>query len=69
MKLKDLTDRLAHAVETENPPGTDYYYGAEMDEDEVEAVRERMEKTLRIHEDAAAGRSHGTTSTSDTKAP
>ncbi len=51
MKLKDVTDRLNDAVETENPPGTSYY-GAELDESDVEAARERMEETLRIHEDA-----------------
>jgi hypothetical protein len=51
MNLKDVKDRLNDAVETENPSGTSYY-GAELDEDEVEAARERMEETLRIHEDA-----------------
>ena len=55
MKLKDMKDRLTHAVETENPPGTSYY-GAEMDEDEVEAARERMEKSVKVHEDAVADR-------------
>ncbi len=52
MKLKDLKDRLTDAVETENPPGTTYY-GAELDEDDVETVRERMDETLRTHEEAA----------------
>ena len=51
MKLKDVKDRLTDAVETENPSGTSYY-GAELDEDEVEAARERMEEGLRIHENA-----------------
>ena len=43
MDLQDLKDRLKDAVETDNPPGTDYY-GAEVDEEDVEAARERMEK-------------------------
>ncbi len=51
MSLKDIKDRLTRAVETENPPGTDYY-GAEMDEDEVEAARERMDESVQKHEDA-----------------
>ena len=50
MKLKEVKDRLAHAVETENPSGTTYY-GAEVDEDEVETAREHIEKTIRTHED------------------
>ncbi len=58
MTLKDAKDRLANYVETENPPGTDYY-GAEVDEDEVEAARERIEKTIESHEDGAGqGASH-----------
>jgi hypothetical protein len=55
MKLKDVADRLNHAVETENPPGTSYY-GAELDESDVEAARERMEEGLRVHEEAVSGR-------------
>jgi hypothetical protein len=51
MNLKDLKDRLTHAVETENPSGTSYY-GAEVDEDDVEAARERMDKGIRTHENA-----------------
>jgi len=51
MSLKDIKDRLTHAVETENPSGTDYY-GAELDEDEVEAARERIDKTIENHEHA-----------------
>jgi len=51
MKLKDVKDRLNDAVETENPSGTSYY-GAELDEEDVEVARERMEETLRIHENA-----------------
>jgi hypothetical protein len=50
MTLKEVKDRLAHAVETENPSGTTYY-GAEVDEDEVEAAREHMEKAARTQED------------------
>jgi hypothetical protein len=52
MKLKDVKDRLTHAAETENPPGTNYY-GTETDEGEVEAARERMDKATRRQEDAA----------------
>jgi hypothetical protein len=52
MKLKDVKDRLTDAVETENPPGTTYY-GAEVNEDEVEAARERIDETIRTHEKAA----------------
>jgi len=52
MSLKDIKDRLTHAVETENPPGTDYY-GAELDEDDVATARERMEKSIATHEHAA----------------
>jgi hypothetical protein len=59
MKLQDAKDRLAHAVETENPPGTDYY-GAELDEDEVEAARERIDKTIRMHEEATKEREPNT---------
>lgn len=55
MTLKEVKDRLAHAVETENPPGTTYY-GAEVDEDEVEAAREHMEKTIRTQEDTVPGK-------------
>lgn len=51
MKLKDVKDRLNNAVETENPSGTSYY-GAELDEEDVEVARERMEESLRIHENA-----------------
>ena len=53
MKLKDVKDRLNDAVETENPPGTSYY-GAELEEEDVEAARERMEEGLRTHESAVA---------------
>ncbi|MFL6447538.1 MAG: hypothetical protein ACJ746_07595 [Bryobacteraceae bacterium] len=51
MNLKEMKHRLADAVETENPPGTTYY-GAELDESEVEAVRERMDHSIRVHEEA-----------------
>ena len=51
MKLKDVKDRLKDAVETENPTGTSYY-GAELDEEDVETARERMEESLRTHENA-----------------
>jgi hypothetical protein len=54
MKLKDVKDRLNDAVETENPSGTSYY-GAELDEEDVEAARERMEEGLRTHENAVDG--------------
>lgn len=52
MNLKDVKERLNDAVETENPSGTSYY-GAELDEDEVETAREHMEENLRVHENAA----------------
>jgi len=68
MKLKDIEDRLARAVETENPPGTDYY-GAEVDEDEVAAARERMDNTIQTHEQAAAGTNSRNTPESGTKTP
>ena len=55
MNLKDVKDRLTHAAETENPPGTNYY-GAETDEGEVEAARERMDKQTRRQEDVAGDR-------------
>jgi hypothetical protein len=48
MKLKDVKDRLADTVETDNPPGTSYY-GTEVDEAEVEAARERMEEATRTN--------------------
>jgi hypothetical protein len=51
MKLKDVKDRLADAVETDNPPGTTYY-GTEVDEAEVEAARERMEEATRTNKEA-----------------
>ena len=63
MKLKDVKDRLNDAVETENPSGTSYY-GAELDEDDVEAARERMEEGLRTHENAVGdGKVHTTPAT------
>jgi hypothetical protein len=66
MTLKDAKDRLAHAVETENPPGTDYY-GAEVDEDDVKAARERIEKTIQTHEDAAGDKESQTGPTGRTR--
>ena len=68
MKLKDVKDRLTHAVETENPPGTTYY-GAEVDEDEVEAARERIEKATRRQEDASGDRESHTSPIVPTQAP
>jgi hypothetical protein len=49
-KKEDLKDWLNDAVETANVPGTDYY-GAEPDEAEVNADRERMEKATRTDDD------------------
>lgn len=51
MNKEEIKDRLAEAVETDNPPGTDYY-GAEPDEIELEAARERMAESLRSREKA-----------------
>jgi hypothetical protein len=51
MHKEDIKDRLEDAVETTNPSGTDYY-GAEPDEAEVEAARERMEDSLRTADEA-----------------
>lgn len=52
MKLKDLKNRLNDAVETENPPGTGYY-GSEVEEEDVETARERMDEATRMHEESA----------------
>ncbi len=49
MKQKDLKDRVADAIETDNPPGSGYY-GAEVDEAEVEADLQRMEHAGRADE-------------------
>ena len=68
MNLKDVKERLTHAVETENPPGT-AYYGAEMDEDEVEAARDRMDKPTRRQEDAAGDRESHTSPIAPRQAP
>jgi len=68
MKLKDVKDRLTHAVETENPPGTTYY-GAELDEDEVEAARERVDRAVRMHEDAVGSSEFHTTPIARRQAP
>jgi hypothetical protein len=51
MQKQDIKDRLEDAIETDNPPGTDYY-GAELDEAEVEAARERMEESLKNADEA-----------------
>jgi hypothetical protein len=48
MNLKDIKERVADAIETENPPGTDYY-GTELDEENVESAREQMEESLNDH--------------------
>jgi len=45
MKPKDMKERLAEAIETEDPSGTGYY-GAEVDQDEVEDARQRIDKAL-----------------------
>jgi hypothetical protein len=50
MELKNVKDRLKDAMETENPPGTNYY-GTEVDEVEVEAARERMERAIGADEE------------------
>ena len=47
---QDLKDTLNNAVETENPPGTDYY-GTEVNENDVKAAREQMDETTRTHEE------------------
>jgi hypothetical protein len=52
MKKEEIKEWLADAVETDNPPGTDYY-GAELDEAEVEVARQRMEEALRTQERAS----------------
>jgi hypothetical protein len=51
MKPKDVKDRLADAIETENPPGIGYY-GAELDEAEVEADEQRMDQAIRTEKEA-----------------
>ena len=49
MNLKDMKDRVADAISTENPKGTDYN-GTELDEADVQAAREHMEEVKRAHE-------------------
>lgn len=68
MKLKDVKDRLNDAVETENPPGTSYY-GAELEEEDVETARERMEESLRTHENAVGDSEFHTTPTARRQTP
>lgn len=50
MDFKEVKDRLANFVETENPPGTDYY-GTELNESEVGEARERMEEGQHTNEE------------------
>lgn len=51
MKPKDLKEWVADAIETENPPGVGYY-GAELDEAQLEADRQRMKHATQTDEQA-----------------